>query len=355
MKKLIGFFLMIGFVASYSCSDKADEIEIYEPTVTDLQHHDLTSSSATLCATVSDNSGPSSITRGFRLSKENTTAPSTAWGVDYCCGNGSGGFSKIIEGLEENTTYYYLAYAYNSKGYGFSEISYFRTPKEKAANPQGAPIVLKAPELLSVDYSATGFEASDGTKYNYKMSYLVIVDICDHKSILRGGFEIGGQIWYWDDLTENEVLSTLMTTISNSSTISSTITAYALMNDGTVYTGNSVTVSGTYTGNNGGGSGDDTPKSKFAEDTFAKTVYKNRDSLIAFESLARSLNRYGITIYKEGNSYYWKDFDGRKHPVSPNSYYSNKIYAYDYMMGDKSNNYKLREAWVYVSFSFKPF
>jgi len=355
MKKFIGFVLAISLIILHSCSDKPDEVEAFTPTVASLQYYDLSSSSVTLSAMVSDDGGSFVNKRGFRLSKTQTDAPTDDWGADYSCGDGCGEFSKTIENLEENTTYYYVAYASNSKGYGFTAVSSFITPKKNNSGIEGTPVVLKTPTLNSLEYSADGFENSSGTKFNYKMSFTVEIVVNDYNNISRAGFKLGSQIWYWDNLTENSTYSSSMIIMGNTSTLSTTITAYAMMKDGTEYSGNVETLSATYNSNTNGGSDDNTVTSKYT-DCDARTEYSGGHStFISYETMASHLNIYGLLIYKNGNSYYWKDFDGINHTAVPNYYYRDKIFASDIQTGNKENNYQLKKAYIYVSFEFLPF
>jgi hypothetical protein len=205
-----------------------------------------------------------------------------------------------------------------------------------------------------MEYSAAGFENSNGTKFSYKISFTVEIDVYDYENISRAGFKIGDQIWYWDNLTKNTSYSTPMITMGNTSTLSITITAYAMMKDGSEYTGNSETINATYNNNNGGEGS--TTTSKYADYTQARTSYSGGHStFVSYETMASHLNRYGLLIYKNGNSYYWKDFDGIKHTAMPDRDYKDQIYAYNYQMGNASNNYQVKKAYIYVSFRFFPF
>lgn len=356
MKKFIGFFLIAGLIILHSCSDKPDDIKAFKPTVTNLQYSELSFSSVTLSAEVSDDGGSFVIKRGFRLSKSKTDTPAGNWGTGYSCGDGFGGFSKTIEGLEENTTYYYSAYASNTIGDSFTTVSSFITPKKKNSGIEGTPVVLNKPTLNSMEYSATGFENSNGDKFSYKMIFTVEIAVNDYINISRVGYKIGGQAWYWENPTGNDTYSYPMSMMGNSSTLSTTITAYALMKDGTEYTGNSETISATYNGNTNGGTGGSTISNKYAETTEARTEYSGgHATFVAYETMVSHLNRYGLLIYKDGNSYYWKDFDGKKHSAMPNIYYTNKVYASDTQMGNSLNNYQVKKAYIYVDFMFKPF
>ena len=103
-------------------------------------------------------------------------------------------------------------------------------------------------------------------------------------------------------------------------------------------------------GNTGGESGNIT--SKAADNTKAEYVSSDNDYMyITCSSLVSHLNRYGLTIYKSGASYYWKDFDQVKHYVQPGTSYSKKVYYYDYLISGKT----MKTAYVYVSFRFSAF
>lgn len=359
MKKFIGSIIMIGLIILHSCSDKTEEIEIFEPTVTNLQFYDLSSSSVTLSTLISDDGGSFVNNRGFRLSKVDTNTPSDTWGTDYCCGYGVGEFSETIVGLEENTTYYCVAYASNAIGYGFTTVVSFTTPKKYNSGViKDAPVVLKKPTLISMEYAATGFETSSDTKYNYKMKFKIEVDVVDYKNISRFGYEIGSQMWYWDNPTENRTFSESMSSLGNSATINVTVSAFAIMKDGTKYAGNVETISGTYTGSTNGGEtgGGSTVTNKYADYTSARTYYTGGHStFFSYETMVSHLNRYGLLIYKNGTSYYWTDLEGIKHSALPDRLYTDQIYDSNIQTGNKENNYQLKRAYIYVSFRFAPF
>lgn len=357
MKKFIRIFLLFTLAVFYSCS-KGDisQDKASEPSIANLQISELSSSSVQLSATVTDDGGSTVVKRGFRLSKNSLTKPTDDWDIDYSCGDGVGDFSKTIKGLEENTTYYYMAYASNKDCSEYTNILSFRT----FADGKGNLVALNTPVVTSMTYSADGFDDGVGNKYKYKMSYNVEVNIFDYSKISRVGYKIADQSWYMDNPTGNNTFSQSMTTMSNTSTISVTLTAFAIMKDGTEYTGNTKTVSATYkgstTGGTGGNTGEGTSKYKRADYTSAKTSYSGGHSIFStYESMASHLNSYGLFIYKNGNSYYWTDFKNVRHTVVANYNYSNQIYASDLQVGNASNNYQIRKAYIYVSFRFAPF
>lgn len=114
-----------------------------------------------------------------------------------------------------------------------------------------------------------------------------------------------------------------------------------------------VTQAGKSGGDDGGGS---TVTSQYADFTSARTSYSGGHSTYSsWETMASHLNRYGLLIYKKGDSYYWKDWDEKKHTCSPNRTYTDEIYTSDIQTGNASNNYQLKKAYIYVSFRFSPF
>jgi len=119
----------------------------------------------------------------------------------------------------------------------------------------------------------------------------------------------------------------------------------------------SVVINVTQAGKSGGDDdGGSAVTSKYADFTSAKTSYSGGHySYSSWETMASHLSRYGLLIYKNGTSYYWKDWDEKKHTCSPNQTYTDEIYASDIQTGDASNNYKLKKAYIYVSFRFSPF
>ena len=362
MKQLLYMFLFICFpiaIVTTSCSkdnlpSQEPTSEASKPSVVNFDPTEITFSSAKLMASITDNGGKNVTKRGFLISSTPITEPSINCGEELSCGDGSGDFTATVKELKESTKYYYVSYAKNENGYGFSSISSFTTLEDPNKVSDNASIVLEKLELVSMDYSSAGFD-NGGTKYPYRMSYKISIDVKEYTSFQKAGFKIDTSIWSFNNVTQDGLYVADMATYSSSSTISVSVSSYGTYINGKEYVGNTETLSATYksgdSGNTGGESGNIT--SKAADDT--KAEYESSDNndymYITCSSLVSHLNRYGLTIYKSGASYYWKDFDQVKHYVQPGTSYSKKVYYYDSYISGKT----MKTAYVYVSFRFSAF
>lgn len=94
------------------------------PTVTTNDVTSITSNSAVCGGEVTDDGGASVTARGVCYS---TSQNPTLSGQHTSDGNGTGAFTSILTGLEENTTYYVRAYATNSEGTSYGAQKTFTT------------------------------------------------------------------------------------------------------------------------------------------------------------------------------------------------------------------------------------
>ncbi|GHU71794.1 hypothetical protein FACS189413_13970 [Bacteroidia bacterium] len=86
---------------------------------------DITTTSATLNATITNVGGPAYTERGFVYAT--TQNPTTSNTKVVVSGSGTGIFSQNITGLNVNTTYYVRAYAINAQGTAYGNSSNFKT------------------------------------------------------------------------------------------------------------------------------------------------------------------------------------------------------------------------------------
>ena len=106
-------------------------------------------------------------------------------------------------------------------------------------------------------------------------------------------------------------------------------------------------------GGGGGGSSTSDESKSFAAYAWLETS-GGYDHTMSLEHAVDHLNQYGITVYKSGSSYYFKNFEDKKVYCSPGSS-STYTYYSDYEAGDKYNNYQTKRAVIYVRFSFSAF
>ena len=103
------------------------------PTVTTLYVSNVTATSATCGGNVTDDCGSSVTARGVCWSTSQNPTISDSHTTD---GTGTGRFTSIITGLNSCTTYYFRAYATNSKGTNYGEQNMFYTdnPTKSSTN-----------------------------------------------------------------------------------------------------------------------------------------------------------------------------------------------------------------------------
>lgn len=94
------------------------------PKVSTGEASDVTTESAVLHGVINSNSGSEVTERGFYYGT--TENPSTKHTISATENN----YSTTLKGLKENTTYYYKAYAVNSKGEAYGEVKNFKTKAE---------------------------------------------------------------------------------------------------------------------------------------------------------------------------------------------------------------------------------
>jgi gliding motility-associated-like protein len=121
------------------------------PTLTTTAASGVTATEATFGGNVTSDGGATVSSRGFVYSSSDNTPSIGEGGVSNVLdGSGTGVFSESISGLSASTTYYYQAYATNSKGTSYGGVESFTT-----SAPNIAPIV-DANTGLTVTEGATG-------------------------------------------------------------------------------------------------------------------------------------------------------------------------------------------------------
>jgi len=118
--------------ASYAqvvrCMKDEGHVDISYPTVKMMSISDISSTSATIEANVTDEGITEVTERGFIWGTSEDLSPENGTKVD--CGSGSGKFTATLEGLAHSTRYYVMAYATNGRGTSYSDIRSFYTPYE---------------------------------------------------------------------------------------------------------------------------------------------------------------------------------------------------------------------------------
>ncbi len=140
------------------------EIEILIPTVETYNAYNITESFARLNGKlISDgNSNPSV---GFYWSKTNTL-PDESDNKISASKSADGTFNTAISNLEPNTTYYYRAYAKNTKGTGYGKVVSFTTEESRPSVE-----TLEATEITKASAILNGNVLSDGNSTNISYGF----------------------------------------------------------------------------------------------------------------------------------------------------------------------------------------
>jgi len=99
---------------------------VFLPEVSTLAAYDISDSVATSGGTVLDDGGAAVSSRGVCWGKKTGPTPEGPHSED---GEGTGGFSSRLSDLDPLSTYYYRAYAENSKGIAYGDEYQFSTPE----------------------------------------------------------------------------------------------------------------------------------------------------------------------------------------------------------------------------------
>ncbi|MBR5983282.1 MAG: hypothetical protein IK025_06125 [Bacteroidales bacterium] len=125
----------------------------FRPEVETLEATDITTSSAKLHGSVSNDGSLSIISRGFYYG---TNAYNLTENVE--CSAGTGNFAKILTNLSSNTTYYYKSYATNAIGTSYGEVKQFTTSSPNAPTVQTS----SATNITLTGATISGNVTSDG-------------------------------------------------------------------------------------------------------------------------------------------------------------------------------------------------
>ena len=140
------FLIALLALAAICASCKKEKKEITLPQLTTAAISNLTYNTATSGGNITGDGGGAITASGICWSKTNntpTTADSKVSGTTAL-----GSFVSVINGLEENTTYYARAYATNSAGTGYGNVVTFKTP-----------VNVTLPELSTVNFVTPAAEA----------------------------------------------------------------------------------------------------------------------------------------------------------------------------------------------------
>ena len=131
-----------------------------EPSVTTSDATNISNDSATLGGNVTDDGGATVTERGIYLSE--TSDPKNS-GVKHADGSGTGSFSSVYSGLDGNKTYYFVAYATNSKGTAYGVDKSFETAVDA---PTTAPTITSVTfDSINDRYNVTATLVNDATYY----------------------------------------------------------------------------------------------------------------------------------------------------------------------------------------------
>jgi hypothetical protein len=144
--KLVNFiqFLIIAFLIGCKTEEPQNP-----PTVITKVASDVTIKNVTLNGEVIDEGFSSTSERGFIISDKNSTP--TVNDTKVLSGSGKGVFSIVLDKLSVNTTYYFKAYATNTKGSSYGEVQSFTSADYSLASittELAKNITLKSAEVV---------------------------------------------------------------------------------------------------------------------------------------------------------------------------------------------------------------
>jgi hypothetical protein len=136
-----------GEVKSFK-TNKSEPV-VVEPVVETGEATEIGTGSAVLNGSVTDNGGGEISEYGFYWGT--TDNPTTILKVGTT--DISGSFSTTLGDLDEETTYYYKAYAVNSAGTGYGEVKSFTTKKSGTVDPPELEVTVELSRTEDVNYA----------------------------------------------------------------------------------------------------------------------------------------------------------------------------------------------------------
>ena len=116
--------------SSYTAHCSVKCISVTAPVITTLAATNITSTSSTLNGNISNVGSPAYTERGFCYSYTNSQPTIGGSGCESASvsGNGTGNYSRTVNYLKDNTTYYFRAYVKTELGVTYGNVLNFKTP-----------------------------------------------------------------------------------------------------------------------------------------------------------------------------------------------------------------------------------
>ena len=179
-----------------------------EPTVTTDSSSTITTSGARLHGTITDTGGATVTKRGFQYGK----SQSPTWDSSETGSYGTGTFNRDISGLDDDTTYYYRAYARNSEGTSYGSWLSFKTDKYvgvPTVTTDSSAAVTDTSATLHGTVSATGGATVTERGFEYGLSQTGTWDEYETGSFTAGAYDLSvtgladGTTFYYRAYAEN--------------------------------------------------------------------------------------------------------------------------------------------------------
>lgn len=344
------FFILAFMIALCSCEEYKQSYnpskDLREPQIGTPYVSDVTMQSITVNLRVSDYGNPKVSEFSAELFKNQGATES----LD----------KKYMKQISENE--YSVTFYKDISNFSVGETYYFEASTEYDSRTikssiQSVLVPDKPIKFRVVNVSEVKYRVADN--YDYTVSFEPVIDIYDPKGIekLYLVFDDEQDRLLSFDKDKASVYTSGWSMSSNSSLISFTVSAKALMKDGSTYATQSVYISKQYSGSTGGGGGGGDETATYVVKTPALSITASNPYNylpVSYNSYLNHLKSSGLTVYKSGSSYYWKDADGAKHTCttgsssvsgSGNYYYESKI----------DTDHTLIVAKIYISFTCPKF
>ena len=194
MKNLLKTAGIILLIISIMCGANSCKKSPSPPVVVTADVTDITTNTAVTGGNVTDDGGAEVTSRGvcWGETPNLTTADSK---TDE--GPGPGAFTSTLTGLEQNTTYYVVAYATNSEGLAFGEEKSFTTGQLRDADGNVYSEITIGDQVWMVENLRT-------TRYNDGSAVPSVTDPGDWIALTTGGY-----CWYDNDVSYKDTYGAL--------------------------------------------------------------------------------------------------------------------------------------------------
>lgn len=171
------------------------------PTVTTDYSDNVGVSGARLHGTVTDTGGATVTKRGFQYGKSQTPT----WDTYETGSYGTGSYSRTISGLDDDTIYYYRAYAQNSVGTNYGSWLSFRTEEQlyvPTVTTDSATAITDTTATLEGTVSSTGGATVTERGFEYGLTQTGTWTVDESGSYGTGSYALGisslsGGTTYW--------------------------------------------------------------------------------------------------------------------------------------------------------------